>query len=384
MKKTFFSILLLLLIFGAIEGGASLFFHLKQDRFTFADTSQYLLTDQDIERVSKSFNARLGWKTPFPTQFGQRPTDQHYDKNLIATFGDSYTFGDEVKDDETWQVFLAKMLGENVLNFGNGAYGVDQSFLRFREDFSKIKTPIVTLGLITENINRIVNTYRKFYSQTTGIPATKPRFHLQNGQLLLAKNPIQSEAELRFLKNTKFLRTIGHNDYWFNSSKRPYFAFPYSALFLNPGIRQEIINGKSGDLIHANSLSQRNPWQDPEIRELLFAILDRFVLEAKEQGAMPIITLMPLEFEVAQKIQTGVTPQEIEVILAHCKSKQHHVFCPLDTLVRAYLQNPEQVLFAPGGHYTAIANSAIAKSMQLQINKLVLNASRLQQPSTDQ
>ncbi len=41
----------------------------------------------------------------------------------VATFGDSFTYGDEVEDDEAWSNVLSTRLGCRVANFGVGGYG---------------------------------------------------------------------------------------------------------------------------------------------------------------------------------------------------------------------------------------------------------------------
>lgn len=48
----------------------------------------------------------------------------------INTYGDSFTFGEQVSDGETWQEYLAAHLGEPIGNFGIGSYGVYQAYRR--------------------------------------------------------------------------------------------------------------------------------------------------------------------------------------------------------------------------------------------------------------
>lgn len=50
----------------------------------------------------------------------------------IASYGDSFTQCHQVSDGETWQEMLAAHIGEPVLNFGVGGYGVYQAYLRLR------------------------------------------------------------------------------------------------------------------------------------------------------------------------------------------------------------------------------------------------------------
>jgi len=42
---------------------------------------------------------------------------------------------------------------------------------------------------MSENINRVVNAFRGFYSPETGTPLGKPRFELRDGRLALIENP---------------------------------------------------------------------------------------------------------------------------------------------------------------------------------------------------
>jgi hypothetical protein len=52
----------------------------------------------------------------------------------IASYGDSFTHGDQVNDGETWQEQLAARIGEPVRNFGVGGYSVYQAYLRLRRE----------------------------------------------------------------------------------------------------------------------------------------------------------------------------------------------------------------------------------------------------------
>lgn len=48
----------------------------------------------------------------------------------VLAVGDSFTFGDEVHDEESWPAALERRLGHRVLNAGVFGYGVDQAVLR--------------------------------------------------------------------------------------------------------------------------------------------------------------------------------------------------------------------------------------------------------------
>ena len=67
-----------------------------------------------------------------PVQFGNP---------ILATFGDSFVFGDEISDNETWQTYLAALFQRDVYNMGVKGFFPDQALLHYRRYASKIKTP---------------------------------------------------------------------------------------------------------------------------------------------------------------------------------------------------------------------------------------------------
>jgi hypothetical protein len=71
----------------------------------------------------------------------------------VSTYGDSFTFGSDVADEQAWTNVLAQRLGCRVTNFGVPGYGVDQSVLRF-EGNHEHHTPVVILGFYTLDMDR--------------------------------------------------------------------------------------------------------------------------------------------------------------------------------------------------------------------------------------
>jgi hypothetical protein len=64
----------------------------------------------------------------------------------IVTLGDSYTFGDEVSDDETYSYYLERLLPQTeVLNLGVHGYGQDQMLLYMQHDGIKYQPDVVIL-----------------------------------------------------------------------------------------------------------------------------------------------------------------------------------------------------------------------------------------------
>lgn len=103
-------------------------------------------------------------------------------RDLIVAVGDSYTFGDQVSDRDTWPAALERLSGRRTLNGGVFGYGIDQSYLRARRLIEAYRPGIVILGLIPDDIDRCE------LSERTS--AAKPFFALANGDLVLRNTPV--------------------------------------------------------------------------------------------------------------------------------------------------------------------------------------------------
>jgi len=209
-----------------------------------------------------------------------------------------------------------------ILQRQTGGFGTGQAYLRFRDEFPKNQTPVVALGLITENINRAVNVFRPYYYPETLLRLTKPRFMLRDGKLKLKENPVRSITELRRLMDDRFLRAIGSDDWWFNRDDYPIFGFPYITILTNKRIWSEAFFGKV-----VQPISDINPrpweelWKKEEPRSLMFALFERFFEDARGLGAMPLLLILPQREEVLDRVRVGRLPDHLQTILAHCKAK---------------------------------------------------------------
>ena len=149
-----------------------------------------------------AYHPRLGW-LPRPGQFSWDWTSNvdassvRSNGRSIATVsrprpilavGDSFTFGDEVKDSETWAAHLEEILNTRVLNAGVPAYGIDQAFLRAELLLDKYDPDVVILSFISDDINR---TEYSYYPWGRG---WKPYFEYQDGSLILRNVPVPQES----------------------------------------------------------------------------------------------------------------------------------------------------------------------------------------------
>ena len=73
---------------------------------------------------------------------------------LILAVGDSYTYGEEVADDETWPALLQQRTGQPVLNGGVSGYGFDQTVLRAEMLATRYRPGTIVVSFIADDILR--------------------------------------------------------------------------------------------------------------------------------------------------------------------------------------------------------------------------------------
>lgn len=104
----------------------------------------------------------------------------------ILAVGDSFTFGDEVNDAETWPAALQRLTGRLVLNAGVSGYGFDQIVLR-AETLAPIYRPeAIVVAFIADDILR--TEMRRLWG------ADKPYFDLVTGKAELRNVPVPPRA----------------------------------------------------------------------------------------------------------------------------------------------------------------------------------------------
>jgi hypothetical protein len=131
----------------------------------------------------------------------------------VLAAGESFTFGEEVADAETWGAQLEERLGGEVLNYGVGGYGTDQAFLRLARE-ARGPAEAVVVGLMVENIGRNVNRYRPLWHPGTQ-PAAKPRYVVRPVGLELVPQPFASLAELvGAVRAERTPRVLAQHEYW--------------------------------------------------------------------------------------------------------------------------------------------------------------------------
>jgi len=105
-------------------------------------------------------------------EFSKTPLDG---KTRILLLGDSFTFGEEVSDSETYAQQLQQLLpNAEILNLGVHGYGHDQMLVYFREEGCHYDPDLVIVGFVQDDMRRNLLEFRDY---------SKPRFELAKGDL---------------------------------------------------------------------------------------------------------------------------------------------------------------------------------------------------------
>lgn len=87
---------------------------------------------------------------------GIRSNGHNYIKkgNTILVIGDSFTYGSQVNDGETWPAYFEGLIDRRVINAGVFGYGIDQSYLRMIQLINIYHPRIVIFSFIPDDIDR--------------------------------------------------------------------------------------------------------------------------------------------------------------------------------------------------------------------------------------
>jgi len=259
----------------------------------------------------------LGWPSPYKGESAtldgsgarRSPAFPSPGNECVSLYGDSFTFGEEVSNQEAWGNLLAQGLGCRVSNFGYGGYGTDQALLRFIGN-NNDSAPLTILGIYVDNLLRNVNQYRYFLTGTEPL-GLKPRFILENGELKLV--PI---AKLSF---DEFQRALSkpesvwqHETFLSGSSDGPIvWSFPYTLSLMR------LVASSSFSHRIINKLRRQPSWlefyrEDHPSGALptTVAIVSEFGRVAIQRGKSMLVVIFPNRqaFDILQR--TGLSPLE--------------------------------------------------------------------------
>lgn len=279
----------------------------------------------------------------------------------IALIGDSFTFGDEVRCEESWGHALETLLQPHtqVLNFGVNAYGLNQVLLRYEKDVRMWQPQIVVIGIFGDMIKRTTNIYPLLRNPEWNLPFARPRLVMKNGVPSTINSPVPGPGDIFSRTGVDDLPFLDFDDYyrpfqwerggmWYLLEKSYLFRFAYS--FRSPADGQEEVREEK-----ALQVSQ--------------FLIQRLVREVLDGGAVPLVVYHPSKRELLQATepQNGHVPLAVR-LLHNAKIEYVDATHCLSTVSAsdAYLE---------GGHYSPQANLQVARCLEPVLREM-LNASR--------
>jgi hypothetical protein len=351
----------------------------------------------------KRFDNLLGWdKKPKTTSYdflqgkkikyeidkrGYRKLTKRKKKELVASFGDSYVFCRQVKDNNTWQESISKNEKYCILNFGVGNYGLDQSVLKYSKTKLKKQTKFIIQGFVPETINRIQSQWKHFI-EFGNLHGFKPVFFLKNKKLKLKKNPINKDTKIkelpkiinklilsdRFYKD-KFLNHLIDFPYTYYFLKNFKFNFEilYNYIFFNIlnflRKKNDLIDILFSIVVKKNIKLSHSLYNEYYSTMLLEKIIQKFIIITKKRKHKPIIIIFPqlmdLKNNKTNLLYTNffiLMKNKINVIdlTPHFKNKN------LDKL----FTNDKY-----GGHLSVFGNKFVSNIIKKKLNTIINNQS---------
>jgi hypothetical protein len=299
----------------------------------------------------------LGWLTfderDVVDASGSRPIPAFPDPGrqppCVSLFGDSFTWADEVSDEEAWSNVLSKRLGCRVANYGVRAYGTDQAFLRFRERHRGDPARVVILAHLSENVVRNVSRdFDLLYGNTKY--GLKPRFGLSaSGDLELEPLPRWTREEFARVNEDPEAMLPG------DVVLLPRFRFPYTLALLR-ALQGPRLATRLGAPYYARFYEPDHPSRALAITA---EILAAFCREARARGQTPLVVLLPTHMDLVRHREKGTwTYEPLREELERRRTSFYDVGPPLAEI---FDSRGEASIFAHHHHYDAHGNEILAR-----------------------
>lgn len=124
------------------------------------------------------------------------------DAPAVLAVGDSFTFGDQVSDGDTWPAQLEQLLRRPVRNGGVFGYGFDQTVLRAEQLLERMAIDVVICSLIPDDLKRCELSHRY---------TPKPWFAFVGDGIELRGVPVPDTSADNALDRQWLRRLMGHS-----------------------------------------------------------------------------------------------------------------------------------------------------------------------------
>jgi hypothetical protein len=258
---------------------------------------------EDIEKfISGQYDPELGWNAGSisyqheGTTYKMSPERVRinpYQSSIvrISAYGDSFTFGDEVENNETYPFFLSQLSQSNVINYGVPAYGTDQALKKLEQNLKKGKrTDVVVLEFIQDSVRRNMNMYLVFkygFDSWTRY-MFKPMLYKDSDGYKWVENPLRKlESAGDILKAYEESKKYD----WFYNHPHPEIFFPYSVSAIKT--LQYRLKQKYGGT---------PDWGHKESERKMKELIKIYSGLSKKYNFIPVIVYIPAGFEIKDQL----------------------------------------------------------------------------------
>ncbi len=285
-KKTIFFLYFFFLLF-LIEIFSYFSIKVLSKKGVFYDPSQ---VKQNYNEYIKVKDSSLGWKNKNTDYYGARKDKSSFSKfnACVDVYGDSFTYGLGVDDNDAWPSILSVKLRCRVKNYGVIGYGTDQAYLKYLYK-SNNSSNIVVLNHFSEGILRNINQLLNLIYPNPEL-ALKPRFILKNNNLSLIQ--INSLTKLTFNELLVSPQKLLKYEYFnpLGESGVQIASFPYTITFIKAFKHyhvRAILNKESRVKEFYESKHKSEAFKITEL------IMKEFYRNVSLKNLTPILTIIP-------------------------------------------------------------------------------------------
>jgi len=191
-KILLINVVVLVVLFALLEGGASLLFIANQIRRTPAAEASYSRYDETLGWVSRPNVSRPDMYGPgvyLRTNSQGFRNDRDFaravppGKTRIICSGDSFTLGFGVNNDQAWCQRIAAINPQfETVNLGQGGYGFDQAYLLYMRAGRELDHQVHLFAFITDDFKRMESDQFLGYG--------KPVLGIRNDSVVVTNQPV--------------------------------------------------------------------------------------------------------------------------------------------------------------------------------------------------
>lgn len=204
----------------------------------------------------------------------------------IIVVGDSYSHGQEVAADDSYVAQLSEILGISLANHAFGGYGPVQAFLSLKQNVDHYpQARIAVLGIMYENIFRMVNSYRPILIRKASPYAIKP--YMRGGAI----QPHPGHHAFEDMDTFKaYANHAFDNDFW----ARPRQSFPFSVSYIKALGTPFFYYKKLPRKLRKLGLSELSlAYGSDTLGRELVALLDLYAEFCKQRNLVSVVVFIP-------------------------------------------------------------------------------------------